>query len=152
MTQTDQVFRLSVARFWVRAWLLFAASMLVVYGLIRWTGRELDPAAVLACGAGLAVVLTGVGWSYRVTVSAEGLRFLDFTGKWAFVAWETIEWAERTWQFGMPFLDLKVAGVEKGCGVVLLLRDPAGFRAAVAAAAGPHHPATWALMEAAPAR
>src|SRR4051794_3951255 len=103
-------FRLSGVRFWLWAWLLYGAFNLAVYGLIVYTGRVLDWNAVLACSAGLAVVLTVVAWKYRVTVSPEGIRFMDDQGAWKFYQWAQIEWAERTQVFGIPLLELRLAG------------------------------------------
>jgi hypothetical protein len=146
MADTRRVFRLSLLRFWLWAGLLYGVCVSVLYLLIRFSGRVLDPAALAAATAGVAVVLGVVGLTYRVEVTGEGVRFLDLQGEWRFLAWGQIEWAERSRFVGLPLLELKVSGLPGRDGVVLLLRDLPGFKAAVTAAAGPSHPATWALL------
>jgi len=150
VTDTARVFRLSAVRFWLWAALLYLAFLLVVWLLLRWIGQVLDPMAVATCGLGLAIVAAVFGLRYRAVVSAEGLGFTNFDGGWVFLRWSDIEWAERGRSLGLPLLEMRVAGVE-GCeGLLLLLGDMSGFREAVAAAAGPSHPITWALLESAP--
>ena len=147
MTDTARVFRLSAVRFWLWAGLLYLAFLLVVWLLLRWTGQVLDPAAAATCGLGLAIVAAVFGLRYRAVVSAEGLGFTNFDGAWVFLRWSEIEWAEQDRGLGLPMLEMRVTGTGAREGLLLLLGDMTGFREAVAAAAGPSHPITWALLD-----
>ena len=72
MTDTTRVSRLSAVRFWLWAALLYLAFVGLVYGLIRYTGRELDPMATATVGLGLGIVAAVFGLKYRAEVSADG--------------------------------------------------------------------------------
>ena len=147
MTDTVRVFRLSVVRFWLWAALVDLAFNLVVYALIRYSGMELNVVALATCSLGISIVAVVYGLTYRVEVSEDGLGFTDPEGHWEFLDWDQIAWAERTWVFGLPTLELKAVGSERSKGLLLLLGSRKMFEAAVAEAAGPSHPVTWALME-----
>jgi hypothetical protein len=152
VTGTARVFRLSAVRFWLWAVLLYLAFLAVVGLLIRWTGLVFDPIAVATMTLALTIILVVSGLKYRAVVSAEGLGFTDLQGGWLFVRWREIEWAQSGQSLGLPILELRVAGLAGHEGLLLLLGDLDGFRAAVAAAAGPSHPVTWALLKSDPAR
>lgn len=147
MTDTARVFRLSAVRFWLWAALAYAAFLGVMWLLIRWSGMVFDPTALAAMSVGLTIILAAYGLSYRAVVSAEGLGFMELHGHWVFRRWDEIEWAEQGKAFGLPVLEVRVAGLVGRDGLLLLLGDPDGFRAAVAEAAGPSHPVTWALLK-----
>lgn len=152
VTDTTRVFRLSAVRFWLWAALLYAAFVGVVYGLIRYTGRELDPVATATVGLGLGIIAAVYGWKYRAEVSAEGLGFTDCEGNWVFLRWDEIGWADRSRFLGLPTLEVRATGQERSTGLLLLLGNLDGFRAAVAEAAGSSHPVTWALLKSDAAR
>jgi hypothetical protein len=148
VTDTTRSFRLSAVRFWLWAALLYLAFLAVVGLLLRWTGQVFDPIAVATMTLGLTIILVVLGLRYRAVVSAEGLGFTDFEGAWRFVRWDQIEWADRVRALGLPTLEMRITGLEGREGLLLLLGDLDGFRAAVAKAAGPSHPVTWALLKA----